>query len=643
MAPHRSLLAALLLLACGSGSGRAPDGDAGSGSVGSAGSSGQGGSGGTSSSTPSPVATQQMDLLLLVDNSISMGDKQELLAQALPELLERLTNPPCIDEAGSASALPALDQGCPQGYRHQFAPVTDLHVGFISSSLADGGANVACQAEGQPRHRPGVADMAHLIGSLPRGERLGANAQGFLEWREGDDVGQLSVAAQELLRAVGDDGCGWEASLESWYRFLVDPEPYRSLVRQPCPDSASVEPNCVALEQVAGRVALDEALLAQRAAFLRPASLLSIVMLSDENDCSFRVGPQDWVMWAIDELRPMFHSAALCATDPNHQCCYSCAVPAPEGCEPDPTCGSDPMASEARVPPAEDGMNLRCFEPRRRFGMDVLYPVERYHNALTQRRLCRSAPDHAIEGCPEADVIDNPLFVSGRTPSSVLLTALVGVPWQSLMASVDRAGAPLSGDTLRFKSATELAAPGDTTWSNILGSPGVPWRPAAEGSPERPSVPPTQPLLPQMIESPLPRPGVLPGNALNGREYDTSTPTIDPTKPNDLQYACIFPLPEPIDCLARDRSTGEPCGCYDQENDSPLCEQQPGSSPLTTTQWWAPAWPGVRHVDLLQRYGANAVLASICPRNTDEPSGADFGYRPAISALLERLQVLNGR
>lgn len=62
-----------------------------------------------------------------------------------------------------------------------------------------------------------------------------------------------------------------------------------------------------------------------------------------------------------------------------------------------------------------------------------------------------------------------------------------------------------------------------------------------------------------------------------------------------------------------------------------------------TTQWWAQAYPSLRHLELVQRHGENAVLTSICPRSTAEPSAADFGYRPALSALLERLQVLNGR
>ncbi len=607
-----------------------------------AGGSNGGGTGGSRAKPAAPVATQQMDLLFLIDNSISMADKQELLAQAVPELLSRLTNPLCIDAAGVPLVPPPPGEECPDGQRRQFDPVTDLHVGFITSSLGDAGADAACPPEGDPRHRPGSTDMAHLIGSLPRGQGLGANEHGFLEWHAGDDVAPLNSAAQQLLRAVDDTGCGWEATHESWYRFLVDPEPYRSLVREPCPDSDSEAPNCVALEQVDGQVALDETVLAQRAAFLRPGSLLSIVVLSDENDCSFRVGPKDWVQWELGDARPPPSASSSCASDPNHRCCYSCGAPPPDGCEPDPQCGAD-LSAPPRVPPEQDGLGLRCFDVQRRFGRDVLYPVERYRNALAQRQLCKSAPDLDLAGCAAADVIDNPLFAVGREPGSVVLTALVGVPWQSLASAVDASGAPLEGAELRFKSAAELSAAADATWSNILGSPGVRWRAAAEGRPERASVPPTPPLLPQMQESPLPRPEVVPGNPMNGREFDTADPYADPPRPNDLQYACIFPLPRPIDCLTRNRNDNEPCGCYPDENESPICEERPGTSPVTTTQFSAPAWPGLRHLDLLQRYGDNAVLTSICSRNTTEESAADFGYRPAMAALLERLQRLNGR
>jgi hypothetical protein len=50
-------------------------------------------------------------------------------------------------------------------------------------------------------------------------------------------------------------------------------------------------PDCVAPStDDSGRAEVDEVLLARRAAFLRPDSLVAIVMLTDENDCSMVPG-----------------------------------------------------------------------------------------------------------------------------------------------------------------------------------------------------------------------------------------------------------------------------------------------------------------------------------------------------------------
>src|SRR5580704_3800037 len=40
------------------------------------------------------------DILFDVDNSSSMGDKQAYLAAAIPDLLDRLINPNCVDPGG---------------------------------------------------------------------------------------------------------------------------------------------------------------------------------------------------------------------------------------------------------------------------------------------------------------------------------------------------------------------------------------------------------------------------------------------------------------------------------------------------------------------------------------------------------------
>jgi hypothetical protein len=603
-----------------------PNADMG-GAAGSGGASGAGlagaGDGGTSGGATEPVAVDanppvrvvdKLDLLFMIDNSISMGDKQNVLGLVNTNLITNLANPPCVPMADGAAR--GVGDPCPEGESRAFQPITDIHIGIISSSLGDAGAGVAC-TDGER------VDMARLMGTLPRAAAIGAAADGFLSWTAGADTGELTQNFQRLTRAVGEAGCGWEMSLESWYRFLIDPFPYRELTRVPCPGSESALPNCVQpATDTQGRIALDEALLRQRELFLRPDSLVAIVMLTDENDCSIEVGPQNWVVLAIDDSRPMFRASSMCESNPNHPCCYTCPLgPPPEcGTAPDPICAESDLVN--RLPLEADGQNLRCFDQKRRFGFDFLYPTQRYVNALANQELCTESPSLDPEDCSAAALVANPLYrEGGRTPDDVFLAGIVGVPWQDLAASEDAGGNPLDGDVLRFKSAAELTT---ADWARVLGEPNA--------------SPPEPPGDPFMRESSTARAGIAAGNPINGREYDTLDAPVD-GKPDDLEYACIFPLPVPRDCALADPIVDD-CDCYDGFFDNPLCEEEPGVSAAGTTQYWAKAYPGLRQLDVLRGYGANSVVASICAPKVAAAQAADpdFAYRPALSALVERLQ-----
>src|SRR5688572_30066861 len=43
------------------------------------------------------TAIDKIDLLFMIDNSISMSDKQAILRAAVPDLVNRLVNPICVD------------------------------------------------------------------------------------------------------------------------------------------------------------------------------------------------------------------------------------------------------------------------------------------------------------------------------------------------------------------------------------------------------------------------------------------------------------------------------------------------------------------------------------------------------------------
>jgi hypothetical protein len=283
---------------------------------------------------------------------------------------------------------------------------------------------------------------------------------------------------------------------------------------------------------------------------------------------------------------------------------------------------NDPAQGIAMLQPVEDSSNLRCFDQKRRFGIDFLYPVDRYVEALTSPTIADR----------KGEIIANPLFadpdpsddeVAVRSPGDVFLAGLVGVPWQDIARDP---AAPALG----FKGPDELLSSWvegySSTWEIILGDP-------AAGQP---------PGDPHMIESVVPRSG---DNPITGDEI---TPPGDPLNAingsersipgqNDLQYACIFPL-----WPGSERDCSDPtvmaCDC-DAGNDSPLCAPNPGDNDERTLQVRAKAYPGLRELSVIQGLGSQGVVGSVCPVQIDDPAAEDFGYRPAVTALIYQLSI----
>ncbi len=569
---------------------------------------------------PFPISDRKLDVLFVIDNSRSMADKQSILALAIPDLLRRLTNPRCVDGSGGAVDAAAPGEPCPAGYDREFAPVSSMHVGVISSSLGGHGAD-ACQASS-----PGTQsnnDRGRLLArSAPdqTDDLETYQGQGFLAWdpamqlsptgevdfgsdTDADSNGTALVPAlRNMVLGVGQIGCGYESQLESWYRFLVDPEPYGSI---------SV------LNGVATPQGIDSVLIQQRADFLRSSSTLAIIVLSDENDCSIREhGQYFYAAQQQNANGSPFHlprARSECAVDPADPCCRSCGQ-APGNCPVDPTCyvNGDPGQGIAPLNQIEDPPNLRCFEQKRRFGIDFLYPVDRYLAGLTS----------AVVTNRFGELVPNPIFSdldpndgdsTIRTPEQVFLAGLVGVPWQDLAR--DPAD-PAQG----LKSAAELDQPVGghaSAWQVILGEPVN-------------HVPPADPFMRESIgpragQNPITGDAITPPggapNAINGAER--SIPEQD-----DLQYACIFELPPGLqrDCSA----PGVPaCECQDPGNDNPVCEG--------TTQVRAKAYPGLRELDLLHRLGGQGITTSLCAAQMGDGAAPDFGYRPAMRAIVDAL------
>ncbi len=262
-----------------------------------------------------------------------------------------------------------------------------------------------------------------------------------------------------------------------------------------------------------------------------------------------------------------------------------------------------------------DNINLRCFHQKERFGIDFLYPTERYVNAFTQTTITDAA----------GNVVPNPIFsdldlsdavTTVRDPSMVLFAGIVGVPWQDIAKNP-------SDLKQGFKNATELAqqnANGVTTWDIVLGDPAA-------------NIPPADPF---MIESITVRSGTnpvtgtpitAPGGALNPiNGADWTIPKHD-----DLQYACIMDIPEARDCSVPGKYAG--CDCEDVNNDNPLCEAGVSGDP--TSQVRAKAYPGLRQLGVLKGLGDQGVVGSICPSQTTDAAAPDYAYRPVIASLLD--------
>src|SRR3954452_7038167 len=119
----------------------------------------------------------------MIDNSVSMQDKQEILKAAVPVLVKRLVQPICVDAAGKPTGESSTAGNCPQTHgQPEFSPIGDIHIGIVSSSLGAHGGSVCSTATGATDT---LNDKAHLIASDVRTGIASWNNSGFLAWDAG--------------------------------------------------------------------------------------------------------------------------------------------------------------------------------------------------------------------------------------------------------------------------------------------------------------------------------------------------------------------------------------------------------------------------------------------------------------------------
>ncbi len=557
-----------------------------------------------------PTGTQthagKVDLLFMIDNSASMGDKQELLRRSVPDLVRRLVAPNCVD--GSGNVVGRSTNGICISGTLEFAPVTDLHVGVLTSSLGNRGGDTC--SDSNPRSN----DRAHLVTRNAAGEPLPNAASGFLQFGAGGitDVQTLEDDISQLVGGVGGSGCGLEAQLESWYRFLVEPDPYEEIV---------------VTDGVPELLGTDATILKQRHDFLRPDSLLSLVVLTDEDDSAvdpFAVHGMGWAFTTKNfpgsqvfrggqgQGTTAPRGTSACASDPASPSCTSCALVTTAD---DPVCSvsGDPNKSgpgfDGYYGPDDDELNVRFHDMKQRFGVEPQYPLQRYVHGLLSAKVPNYLTDHDADGnYVAAHTCDNPIYAAAlpETANEELCHLPPGPRSQKLVVLTVIAGAP---PDLLHPNMTE------SDWTAVLGRDPLAYDLSG--------------IDPHMLQSDAPRPGLPPPTAPNdadpvhGREWETFK--------GDLQYACTFALEEPRLCEA-----GTSCDCVEETRNSPLCKPW-SESPFTQVR--AKAYPGVRPLQLARMLGDNAVASSICPRAVQPSSSGDpvVNYRPAMEELGDRM------
>ena len=644
----------------------------------------------------------KVDLLFDIDNSASMGDKQAYLAQAVPALITRLVTPNCVDALGNVTGSASLSGMCTTG-NAEFPPVHNLHIGILSSSLGARLGDTPCPSDptnpaSQQMWSGGTIsrhndDQAHLLNRTADPTNLTNYTEGtsadapspdnFLDWFPPSSVNPSNVGVtptgptpvtdaatlnsdfQQLVVGVHQFGCGIESQLESWYRFLIQPDPYNSL--------ATAKVNG---QTVAQWVGVDTTILAQRADFLRPDSLVAILVLTDENDSEVDIrsfGGTAYNFMSTGFAPP--RGTAVCLTTPNDPGCTSCAFGKNPG---DSSCMTTNGVYPQNVP-TDWGydLNLRHVHEKQKYGVSVQFPIQRYVLGLTSPKVPNRDSEYpsgatSYQGLVSTNLTcTNPLFAASlpkvtaggtapsdqdlcnltpgtRSPSLIYYAHIGGVPHELLQVDPTKTDA-----ASQAQKATLTAA----DWKLIIGNNPEQWDYSG--------------IDPHMVESYQPRTMVPVPNGgfpvadssqpegtdpIAGREWTTdSTMAEHSGLVVDREYACIFKLTTPRQCgptaVAADPTLTDSCDCTAPQagTGSFTHAELPAvcNDTNTTQQDYAKAYPTIRELELAYLLGqagngANeGIISSLCPIHTVDMSGNGtdplYGYNPAMNAIISRL------
>ena len=265
-----------------------------------------------------------------------------------------------------------------------------------------------------------------------------------------------------MIEGVHEHGCGFEAQNEAWYRFLVQPDPFDQITK-----------NGTQARSCRG---IDATILQQRHDFLRPDSLLAIIVVTDENEEAadpLSIGGQGWAFdnqnfpGSPNGASPAGHDRVprvRSRTTRRRRGRTTRTAPRARSSSGDPSfatrCPKDGAnGANGYLDPNNDTLNTRFYHQKLRFGLFAGYPTSRYVRGLQkvsvpdsqprarrQRQLRRGPgrerelrqPDLRAE---PADRPDRPgdalcnLTRGTRTPDLVYYAAIAGVPHELLQAT----------------------------------------------------------------------------------------------------------------------------------------------------------------------------------------------------------------
>lgn len=251
----------------------------------------------------------KVDLLFMIDNSGSMSHEQESLAVELPNMIRVLTSGDLNHDGDND------DPG-------DFRGVRDLHVGVITSDMGTGGHTVATCA------RSDFGDDGILRTQGNTADGCDATYPSILTYASDGGVSPEDFARDvACVSTLGTGGCGFEQQLEAILKALsptqARPWTHADYVAPGTPGA----PGGLDREFYRGSAPHGDR---ENDGFLREDSVLAIIPLTDEEDCS----------------------------------------------------AQDPELFNAASPTYTGDLNLRCFN----YGGTALHPISRYVEGFLQLR-----------------------------------------------------------------------------------------------------------------------------------------------------------------------------------------------------------------------------------------------------------------